>query len=109
MNNKKALSYIKAALRASQPGLQQTWNKTASAKGWSASLSEQVNVTTGLHGVAFNYPDDVVGHINAAEYGDMGKPPQAAMREFVDLSKKEIDRAVMQAATKYFAAMGLLK
>jgi hypothetical protein len=109
MNKRKALTYIQAALRASQPGLQETWNKTASAKGWSTSLSQQVNVTTGLHGVGFSYPDDVVGHINAAEYGDMGKPPQAAMREFVNLSKKEVDKAVMQAATKYFADMGLLK
>lgn len=109
MNKKKFLPYLKASLKAAEPGLQQTWNKTASSRGWSTGLSQQVNVTTGLHGIALSYPDDVVGHINAAEYGDMGKPPQAAMREFANLSKKDIDKAVMQAANKYFADLGLLK
>lgn len=109
MSNKKFLPYLKASLRAAEPGLQQSWNQTASSRGWSSGLTNSVNVTTGLHGVALSYPDDVVGHINAAEYGDMGKPPQAAMREFAELSKKDIERAVMQAATKYFGDLGLLK
>jgi hypothetical protein len=109
VNKKKFLPYLKASLKSSESGLQQKWNKTASARGWDPSLTQKVNVTTGLHGVAFNYPDDVVGHVNAAEYGDLGKPPQAAMREFADLSKKDIERAVMQAATRYFADLGLLK
>jgi len=109
VNKKKFLPYLTAALKAAEPGLQQTWNKTASSRGWSPGLTQQINVTTGLHGVAFTYPDDVVGHVNAAEWGDIGKPPQAAMREFAELSKKDINKAVMQAASKYFGDMGLLK
>ena len=105
MNKRKFLPYLKAALKAAEPGLQQKWNQTASARGWSPGLAQQVNVTTGLHGVSFNYPDDVVGHINAAEYGDLGKPPQAAMREFVNLSKKDIDKAVMQPVVHILLAM----
>lgn len=103
------MPYLKESLKAAEPGLQQTWNKTSSSKGWGTELSQKVNVTTGLHGVSLNYPSDVVGHINAAEYGDLGKPPQAAMREFANLSKKDIDKAVMRAATKYFSDLGLIK
>ena len=98
--------YLKRQLKSTSNALGDTWTNTAQTHQWDESLHSAIKVVPHNNGVALSYPSDLHETIISVEYGD-GAPPRAAMRNFKEQAKPEVNKAVYKAYSEFLESKGL--
>jgi hypothetical protein len=103
--------YVKEAIAQAVPEMQESLQNKAKDFGWDKQLASRLGITSSDNGLALDYPDNDRSAVEDSEYGFIGKPPKAAIRNFAapdgELSKK-VEKAMYTALNRVLAAAGIL-
>lgn len=99
---------LQKSLKKISPKLNETWQDTAKSYGWDPNTYKNTSVKVTSSGMRINYPSHLQEKVTNEEYG-FKSSPKAAIRNFDNNSAKDVEKAVYDAASKFFTEKGIIK
>jgi hypothetical protein len=98
---------LQKSLKKASPKLNDMWQNTAKSYGWDPNTYKNTSVKVTSSGMRINYPSNLQEKVVNEEYG-FKSSPKAAMRNFNTDSSKYVEKAVYDAASRFFTDKGII-